>query len=90
MSSWRRQGIRRRLALLYLSIFTVGITGFCAVLFQYFQRTQIQAFDTTLYNFAVDISTNLEMDFVGRLFVVNSNMVEAGKFFPFHLGGIFL
>ncbi len=86
----RQQGIRRRIALLYLSIFAAGLSVFCALLFQYFQRIQIQAFDQTLYNFAVDISTNLEMDFVGRLFVVNSSVAEAGKFFPFHLGGSFL
>ncbi len=86
----RQQGIRWRLALLYLSIFAIGLGVFCTVLFQYFRRTQEQAFNTTLYNFAVDISTNLEMDFVGRLFVVNSNVAEAGKLFPFHLGGSFL
>lgn len=90
MIHFRQQGIRRRLALLYLSIFAAGLSVFCALLFQYFQRIQIQAFDSTLYNFAVDISTNLEMDFVGRLFVVNSNIAEAGKLFPFHLGGSFL
>jgi signal transduction histidine kinase len=90
MIAFRQQGIRRRLALLYLSIFATGLSVFCALLFQYFQRVQIQAFDTTLYNFAVDISTNLEMDFVGRLFVVNSSVSEAGKLFPFHLGGSFL
>lgn len=90
MIPFRQQGIRWRLAMLYLSIFAAGLSVFCALLFQYFQRIQIQAFDTTLYNFAVDISTNLEMDFVGRLFVVNSNVAEAGKFFPFHLGGSFL
>lgn len=90
MIFFRQQGIRRRLALLYLSIFATGLSVFCALLFQYFQRIQIQAFDTTLYNFAVDISTNLEMDFVGRLFVVNSSVAEAGKLFPFHLGGSFL
>ncbi|NJL24933.1 MAG: HAMP domain-containing histidine kinase [Calothrix sp. SM1_5_4] len=86
----RRQGIRWRLGLLYLSIFAVGLSVFCALLFQYFRRTQIQAFDSTLYNFTVDISANLEMDFVGRLFVVNSNLTDTGKLFPFHLGGSFL
>src|SRR5581483_3798303 len=92
MGRWSlgHQGIRLRLGLLYLSIFAVGLSVFCAVLFQYFQRTQIQAFDTALYNFAVDISGNLEMDLVGRLFVVNTSVSEAGKLFPFHLGGSFL
>lgn len=90
MIPFRQQGIRWRLAMLYLSIFAAGLSVFCALLFQYFQRIQIQAFDTTLYNFTVDISTNLEMDFVGRLFVVNSNVAESGKFFPFLLGESFL
>lgn len=86
----RQQGIRWRLAALYTSIFATGLLVFCGLLFQYFQRVQIQAFDTTLYNFAVDISSNLEMDFVGRLFVVNSSTTEAGKLFPFPLGSSFL
>ena len=90
MISFRRQGIRWRLAMLYLSIFAVGLSVFCALLFQYFQRTQIEAFDNTLYNYAVDLSSDLEMDFVGRLFVVNSNVAERGKMFPFHLGSMFL
>ncbi len=90
MISLRRQGIRWRLAMLYLQIFAVGLSVFCALLFQYFQRTQTEAFDSTLYNFAVDINANLEMDFVGRLFVLNSTIPEAGKFLPFHLGAIFL
>ncbi|MGE0528553.1 MAG: sensor histidine kinase, partial [Bdellovibrionales bacterium] len=83
MIPFRRQGIRWRLALLYLSLFAVGLIFFCALLFQYFQRVQIKAFDTTLFNFAVDISSSLEMDFVGRLFVVSSPLSEAGKMFPF-------
>lgn len=85
----RRQGIRRRLAMLYLSIFGVLLGVFCALLFQYFQRIQIDAFDTTLYNYAVDFATNLEMDFVGRLFVVDPHAPESGKFFPFQLGASF-
>jgi hypothetical protein len=87
---WGRQGIRWRLAMLYLSIFAVCLSVFCALLFQNFQRTQIEAFDATLYNFAVDIASNLEMDFVGNLFVVNSGVAESGKFFPFHLGSTFV
>lgn len=87
---WHRQGIRWRIGMMYLCTFAVGLVVFCTLLFQYFQRMQIQAFDTTLYNFAVDISSNLEMDFVGRLFVVNPGAAEEGKLFPFHLGGSFL
>ena len=89
MNFWRRLGIRRRLAFLYLSIFAVGISAFCAILFHYFQNSQIRAFDTSLYNFGVDITSSLEVDFVGRLFLVNSNISEAGKLLPFHLGASF-
>lgn len=85
----RQQGIRWRLALLYSGIFAIGLSVFCAVLFQYFQRTQQEAFDATLYNYAVDISSNLEMDFIGRLFVVNPNVSDAYKQFPFQLGSSF-
>jgi signal transduction histidine kinase len=90
ITPWHRQGIRWRIGMMYLSTFAVGLVVFCTLLFQYFQRMQIKAFDVTLYNFAVDISSNLEMDFVGRLFVVNPGAAEEGKLFPFHLGGSFL
>ncbi|MBX3022877.1 MAG: HAMP domain-containing histidine kinase [Bdellovibrionales bacterium] len=83
MIVFRKLGIRRRLALLYSGIFAVILSVFCAILFQYFQRTQSEAFDSMLYNFAVDFSANLEMDFVGRLFVVNPNVSEVGKYLPF-------
>jgi signal transduction histidine kinase len=79
----RRTGIRRRLALLYTGIFALCLTVFCTWLFQDFQRKQIAAFDTMLFNYTVDLTVNLEMDSAGRLFVVGSNSPEAGKFLPF-------
>lgn len=59
---------------------------FCAVLLKYFERTQISAFDSSLYNFTVDVSGTLEMDFVGRLFVIDRPERDVDKAFPFHLG----
>ncbi len=90
IAAFRRQGIRWRMAMLYLCIFAIGLSVFCTVLFSYFKTVQLLAFDTTLYNFAVDISSNLEMDQYGRLVVINSNVADAGKLFPFHLGKSFL
>lgn len=84
---WRRLGIRIRLALIYSAIFGVVLSVFCLVLFQTFEKQQIKAFDDTLRNFATDISTNLEIDFVGRLFVT---VEEEDKVLPFHLGQTFL
>src|SRR4051812_37203242 len=88
MIVWRKLGIRFRLALLYSAIFTVVLSVFSFFLFRSFEKAQIQAFDATLYNFAVDISTNLEIDFFGRLYGVN--VQEQGKVLPFHLGKSFL
>lgn len=84
-----KKGLRWRIAIMYLSVFAAAFLIFCSWLYQSFQKNQIRAFDSTLYNFAVDISSNLEMDFVGRLFVLNSGFSDAGKFFPFHLGSSF-
>jgi signal transduction histidine kinase len=89
MNLWRRLGIRFRLALLYSGIFAIALTVFCGFFFKYFENSQEQAFNTTLFNFAVDMSNNLEMDFIGRLFV-NSNVGDEGKVLPFHLGKSFL
>ena len=83
-----RPGIRWRLALIYSGLFAAGLSVFCAVLFQYFRRTQLEAFDSALYNFTVDISGTLEIDFVGRLFIVDPSVEDVNKAFPFHLGNI--
>ena len=87
MIAWRRLGLRTRLAFLYCGIFAVVLTSFGIFLFQSFEQSQIKAFDATLFNFAVDITTNLEIDFIGRLYV---NVEEEGKVLPFHLGKSFL
>ncbi len=83
-------GIRLRLALLYLGLFGIGVSIFCFLLFQYFKRSQVQAFDSALYNFVVDVSRNLEVDYVGRLLVHSANSPDDRKLFPFHLGQTFL
>lgn len=87
MIAWRKLGLRTRLAFLYCTIFAVVLTSFGVFLFQSFERSQIRAFDATLFNFAVDISANLEIDFIGRLYVT---VEEEGKVLPFHLGKSFL
>jgi signal transduction histidine kinase len=90
MIALRHQGIRWRLALLYSGIFGAGLIVFCALLFKYYQRTQVQAFDQTLFNYAVDTSSGLEMDFVGRVFPVGQAPADSGKWFPFPLGNHYM
>ena len=70
---------------MYSGLFAIGLALFCAILLKYFERTQIAAFDSSLYNFTVDISATLEMDFLGRLYVVNRPPGDVDKAFPFHL-----
>lgn len=87
MIAWRKLGLRTRLAFLYCGIFAVILTTFGFYFFRSFEKSQIQAFDATLFNFAIDVTTNLEIDFIGRLFV---KVEEEGKVLPFHLGKSFL
>lgn len=90
MIVWQRLGIRFRLALLYSGIFAIALSVFCIILYRNFETASNDAFNKTVYNFAIDVSNNLEMDFVGRLFVVNPSVIEEDKVLPFHLGKILL
>lgn len=90
MGLFRSQGIRIRMALLYLSLFGAGLTVFCFLLFQNFIRSQEESFDKTLFNFGADISNDLQVDLLGRLFLNKSGTSEEGKYLPFPLGKSYL
>lgn len=83
------QGIRVQMALLYLSLSGAGLIFFCFFLFQNYLASQQESFDKALFNFAADVSSDLEVDFLGRLYSRNST-AEEGKYFPFPLGKSYL
>lgn len=89
MISIRPQGIRVQMALLYLSLSGAGLIFFCLFLFQNYLSSQQESFDKALFNFAADVSNDLEVDILGRLYSKNRS-AEEGKYFPFPLGKSYL
>jgi len=77
------------MALLYTSLSAAGLFIFCIFLFQNYLKSQQESFDKALFNFAADVSSDLEVDFLGRLYSKNRT-AEEGKYFPFHLGKSYL
>lgn len=77
------------MALLYLSLFGSGLIIFCFFLFQNYLSSQQESFDKALFNFAADVSSDLEVDILGRLYSKNRTADE-GKYFPFPLGKSYL
>ncbi len=55
-------------------------------LFEGIQDTQNAAFDTALYNHAVDIANGLDVNVLGNLMVRRDALVDDHKIFPFPLG----
>ncbi len=89
MVSVRPNGIRVQMALLYLTLSGAGLIVFCLFLFQNYLSSQQESFDKALFNFAADVSSDLEVDFLGRLYSKNRTGDE-GKYFPFPLGKSYL
>lgn len=77
------------MALLYLSLSGFCLIIFCISLFQNYISNQQESFDKALFNFAADVSSDLEVDFLGRLYSKNRT-AEEGKYFPFPLGKSYL
>jgi len=48
-------------------IFTSLLTGFSAVLYREFNKIQSEEFDTTLYNYAIDVAEALDIDSYGEV-----------------------
>lgn len=57
-----------------------------AFLYQGIKNTQQAAFDTALFNHAVDISNGTDLSVLGQLIVKRSALIDEDKIFPFHLG----
>lgn len=77
------------MSLLYLTLSAAGLIVFCFFLFQQYLDSQQESFDKALFNFAADVSSDLEIDFLGRLYSKNRT-TEEGKYFPFPLGKSYL
>lgn len=77
--------LRWKLSLLSLATFGISIGLLCTFLYRAIAKYQVEAFDTALHNFSVDVNQSLEVDFFGN--VVSTNFFSGSeKILPFSLG----
>ncbi len=82
--------LKLRLTLLFGLIFTGMLSGFCYILYTQFSKLQIAEFDTSLYNYAVDVAESLDIDKYGDV-EFDSNLLKLNeKILPFTLKNSFI
>ena len=82
--------LKLRLTLLFGLIFTGMLSGFCYILYTQFSKLQIAEFDTSLYNYAVDVAESLDIDKFGDV-EFDSNLLKLNeKILPFTLKNSFI
>ncbi len=84
------QGIRFRLASLFVLFFGVTLILFSFLLFNSFQKSQQAEFDIALYNYTVDVVSSLKVNLFGDAFLDPDFFKNQDKLFPFSLGKTFI
>lgn len=82
--------LKLRLSLLFGLIFTGMLSGFCYVLYTQFSKLQIAEFDTSLYNYAVDVAESLDVDKYGDVEFDATILKLNEKILPFTLKNSFI
>lgn len=82
--------LKLRLSLLFGLIFTGMLSGFCYVLYTQFSKLQIAEFDTSLYNYAVDVAESLDIDKYGDVEFDSTILKLNEKILPFTLKNSFI
>lgn len=86
---WFRS-IRVRLAALFVTIFGSVLIAFSAVLYNTFVQTELNELDVALYNHAVDVSANVNINLFGELYIGSDMLSTGAKIFPFAVGKTFV
>ena len=82
--------LKLRLSLLFGLIFTGMLSGFCYILYTQFSKIQIAEFDTSLYNYTVDVAESLDVDKFGDV-EFDANILKLNeKILPFTLKNSFI
>lgn len=82
--------LKLRLSLLFGLIFTGMLSGFCYILYTQFSKIQIAEFDTSLYNYTVDVAESLDIDKFGDV-EFDANILKLNeKILPFTLKNSFI
>ena len=82
--------LKLRLSLLFGLIFTGMLSGFCYILYTQFSKLQTEEFDTSLYNYAVDVAESLDVDKFGDVEFDSSLLKLNEKILPFTLKNSFI
>lgn len=83
--SKRYLSLRFRLTGLFVLIFGTTLILFSVILYGSFKRSHQSEFDAALFNHAVDIARNIEIDMLGEVSIPSQALLNTGKLFPFHL-----
>lgn len=83
--SKRYRSLRFRLTGLFIVIFGSTLILFSVLLYSAFKRSHQSEFDAALFNHAVDIGRNIDIDMFGDISITGDALLNTGKLFPFHL-----
>lgn len=86
MKFLQKISLKLKLTLLFGLIFTGMLSGFSYILYREFSKLQSEEFDTTLYNYAIDVAESLDIDNYGEV-EFDPNIIKLNeKILPFALG----
>jgi len=86
MKLWQKISLKLKLTLLFGLIFTGMLSGFSYILYREFSNLQSEEFDTTLYNYAIDVAESLDIDSYGEVEFDPDIIKLNEKILPFALG----
>jgi heavy metal sensor kinase len=84
------RSIRFRLTGLFVVLFGTIQIILGAIVYEMFVRSHQNQFDAALYNHALDIAQNIDVDAFGELSVKSDILSDGGKIFPFSTGRAFI
>lgn len=86
MKLLQKISLKLKLTLLFGLIFTGMLSGFSYILYREFSKLQSEEFDTTLYNYAIDVAESLDIDSYGEVEFDPDIIKLNEKILPFALG----
>lgn len=86
MKLLQKISLKLKLTLLFGLIFTGLLAGFSYILYREFSKLQSEEFDTTLYNYAIDVAESLDIDKYGVVEFDPDIIKLNEKILPFALG----
>lgn len=86
MKYLQKISLKLKLTLLFGLIFTGMLSGFSTILYREFSKLQAEEFDSTLYNYTIDVAESLDIDNYGEVEFGPDIIKLNEKILPFALG----